>query len=171
MIVTANAHIGFNCKDLDRTQKFYEDVLDCREKFSLYYGDLIPEAHPERWAQMQPEEVERLQKLRDVRWIVYLEWPGDKDRFIELFNEVDAHVDNPYRPEHYGYTHFSFVVDDIEAFHRQLIDRGAGDCVDIKPGPSLDGNWTMWFHDPEGIRIEVHQYGPESYQIYGRKDR
>ena len=32
MIVTANAHIGFNCKDLDRTQKFYEDVLDCREK-------------------------------------------------------------------------------------------------------------------------------------------
>ena len=77
----------FNCKDLDRTQKFYEDVLDCREKFSLYYGDLIPEEHPERWAQMKPEEVERLRKLRDVRWIVYLEWPGDKDRFIELFNE------------------------------------------------------------------------------------
>ena len=49
MIVTANSHLGFNCKDLDRTQKFYEDVLGCREKFSLYYGDLIPEQYPERW--------------------------------------------------------------------------------------------------------------------------
>ena len=38
MIVTANSHIGFNCKDLDRTQKFYEDILGCKEKFSLYYG-------------------------------------------------------------------------------------------------------------------------------------
>jgi len=41
----------------------------------------------------------------------------------------------------------------------------------LEHGPSLAGNWTMWFHDPEGIRIEVHQYGPEAYQIYGRKDR
>ena len=168
MIVTANSHLGFNCKDLDRTQKFYEDVLDCREKFSLYYGDLIPK-EPERLAKMSAEDLAKLEKVKDVRWIVYLEWT--EGHFIELFNELDAHVDNPYKPEHYGFTHFAFVVDDIKAFHQQLIDRGAGEYVDIEPGPCIDNNWSMWFHDPEGNRIEVHQYGPEAYQLHGRGDR
>lgn len=169
MIVTANSHLGFNCRDLDRTQKFYEDVLGCREKFSLYYGDLIPREHPERWAQMKPEDVARLEKLRNVRWIVYLEW--QEGHFIELFNEVDAHVDNPYRPENYGFTHFAFVVDDIQAFYQELLDKGAGEYVDILPGPCIDNNYSMWLHDPEGNRIEVHQYGPDAYQLKGRNDR
>ena len=168
MIVTANSHLGFNCKDLDRTQKFYEDVLGCREKFSLYYGDLIPK-EPERLAQMKPENIEKLEKVKDVRWIAYLEWT--EGHFIELFNELDAHVDNPYKPEHYGFTHFAFVVDDIQAFYQELLDKGVGNCIDILPGPSLDENWTMWFHDPDGNRIEVHQYGPDAYQIKGRTDR
>lgn len=168
MIVTANSHLGFNCKDLDRTQKFYEDVLGCREKFSLYYGDLIPK-EPERLAQMKPEDIEKLEKVKDVRWIAYLEWT--EGVFIELFNELDAHVENPYKPEHYGFTHFAFVVDDIQAFYQELLDKGAGACIDILPGPSLDGNWTMWFHDPDGNRIEVHQYGPDAYQIKGHTDR
>ena len=168
MIVKPNAHLGFNCKDLDRTQKFYEDVLGCREKFTLYYGDLIPYDDPERLAQMKPEDVEKLEKIKDVRWIVYLEWMDGF--FIELFNELDAHVDNPYRPENYGYTHYSFVVDDIQAFYQELIDKGAGEYIDILPGPSIDKNWTMWFHDPEGNRVEVHQYGPDAFQIKGRPD-
>lgn len=167
MIVTANSHIGFNCKDLDRTQRFYEDILDCREKFSLYYGDLLPK-EPERLAQVPAEQRAKLEKLRDVRWIAYLEWT--EGHFIELFNEVDAHVDNPYQPEHYGFTHFAFVVDDIQAFHRQLIERGAEKYVDIAPTLNVDNSWALWFHDPEGNRIEVHQYGPTSYQVKGRAD-
>ncbi len=31
MIVQANTHLGFNCKDLEKTQKFYIEILGCRE--------------------------------------------------------------------------------------------------------------------------------------------
>lgn len=167
MIVKPNAHLGFVCKDLDRTQKFYEDVLGCREKFTLYYGDLIPEDDPERLAAMDPEDLKRLKEIADVRWIVYLEW--SEGFFIELFHEVGAHVENPYDPEKYGFTHYDIVVDDIHAFRQQLEERGAAGCIDIEPGPSVDRNYTMWFHDPEGNRIEVHQYGPEAMQLVGRR--
>ena len=165
MIIKPNAHLGFNCKDLDRTQKFYEDVLGCREKFTLYYGDLIT-ANQDRLDQIDPEEVRKWEQNKSVRWIVYLEWMDGY--FIELFNEIGAHKDNPYDPENYGYTHFDFVVDDIQAFRQELIDKGAGEYIDIEPAPSIDRNYTMWFHDPEGNRIEVHEYGPDAMQIVGR---
>ena len=99
MIIKPNAHLGFNCKDLDRTQKFYEDVLGCKEKFTLYYGDLIT-ANQDRLDQIDPEEVRKWEKYKSVRWIVYLEWMDGF--FIELFNEIGAHRDNPYDPENYG---------------------------------------------------------------------
>lgn len=165
MIVQANAHIGFNCKDLDRTARFYEEILGCHEKFSLYYGDLIPK-EPERLARMKPEDLERLEKLRDVRWIVYMEWMDGY--FIELFNEVDAHVENPYNPAHYGYTHFGIVVDDVDGFYQELVEKGAEEYIDLLPAPTIDRNRAMWFHDPEGNRIEVHQYGDTAMQKVGR---
>jgi len=34
MIVQANSHLGFVCHDLDKSVKFYEDVLGCREKIT-----------------------------------------------------------------------------------------------------------------------------------------
>ena len=166
MIVQANAHLGFNCKCLDSTVAFYRDVLGCREAFTLYYGDLIPK-EPERLAAMEPETLLRLEQLRDVRWIVYLEWMDGF--FIELFNEVDARVDNPYDPTHFGFTHFSFVVDDIHGFHQELLDKGAGGYIDLLPSPTIDRNWSMWFHDPEGNRIEVLQYGETAMQKVGKE--
>ena len=165
MIVQANSHLGFYCRDLDRSVKFYEEILGCREKFSLYYGDMIPE-DPEDLPKM-PEEVRtKLDAVRDVRWIVYLEWKDGY--FIELFNELDAWKENPFDPEKYGYTHFSFVVDDIHAFYQELIGKGAGDCIDIVPQLNCDHTWALWFHDPDGNRIEVHQYTDRSFQVVGR---
>ena len=139
--------------------------MGCREKFSLYYGDMIPE-DPEDLAKM-PEEVRtKLEAVRDVRWIVYLEWKDGY--FSELFNELDAWKENPFDPEKYGYTHFSFVVDDIHAFYQELIGKGAGDCIDIVPQFNCDHTWALWFHDPDGNRIEVHQYTDRSFQVVGR---
>lgn len=166
MIIKPNAHLGFNCKDLDRTVRFYEDILGCTEKFSLYYGDMIPDDPAER-AEMDQEFLRKISEISSVRWIVYLEWQDGF--FIELFNEVDAHINNPYDPAHYGFTHFDFVVDDIHAYYQELIDRGAGEYIDLTPRFQVDRSWTMWFHDPEGNRIEVHQYTEDSMQLVGRK--
>ena len=165
MIVQANSHLGFVCHDLDKSVKFYEDVLGCREKFSLYYGDMIPPT-PEERAKLPPEQLARLEALKDVRWIVYLEWMDGY--FIELFHEVDARVDNPYDPAKFGYTHFSFVVDDIQAFYRELLDKGLEDAIEVTPQRNCDHTWALWFHDPDGNRIEVHQYTERSFQKIGR---
>ena len=165
MIVQANSHLGFVCHDLDKSVQFYEEILGCKEKFSLYYGDMIPPAAEER-AQIPPEVMARLEKLKDVRWIVYLEWMDGY--FIELFNEVDAHIDNPYNPANYGYTHFSFVVDDIQAFYQELIEKGEEDIIDVKLQFNCDHTWAMWFRDPDGNRIEVHQYTERSFELIGR---
>lgn len=165
MIVQANSHLGFHCRDLDKSIRFYRDVLGCKEKFSLYYGDLIPQ-EPERLAEMPRADRERLEALKGVRWIVYMEMLDGY--FIELFNEVSAHIENPYNPENYGFTHFSFVVDDIQSFYQELLDKGAEDCIELPPAPTVDRNYAMWIHDPDGNRIEVHQYTEKAMQKIGR---
>lgn len=165
MIVQANSHLGFVCHDLDKSVQFYEEILGCREKFSLYYGDMIPPTAEER-AKIPSEVMARLEELRSVRWIVYLEWMDGY--FIELFNEVDAHIDNPYDPANYGFTHFSFVVDDIQAFYRGLLDKGLEEIIEVTPQLNCDYTWAMWFHDPDGNRIEVHQYTERSFELIGR---
>ena len=165
MIVRANSHLGFVCHDLDRSVNFYEEVLGCREKFSLYYGDMIPK-DPEDLKQVPPDVLARLEELRNVRWIVYLEWMDGY--FIELFHEVDACQENPYNPRNYGFTHFSFVVDDIHKFYSELIGKGLEGIIDVTPQLNCDKTWAMWFHDPDGNRIEVHQYTERSFQRIGR---
>lgn len=166
MIVKANVHIGFNCRDLEKTIKFYEDVLGCREAFTLYYGNLIPK-DPERLARIPSKQLKEWERHKDEKWIVYLEWMDGY--YIELFNEYTAHVENKIDPKlNYGYTHFAFVVDDIQEFHRSLLEKGAEEYIDILPAPALDGNYTMWFHDPEGNRVEVQQYTERSLQKSGK---
>ena len=165
MIVKANSHLGFVCKDLEKSIAFYRDILGCKEKFTLYYGDMIPREKEKR-NQMPKDLFEKINKIKDAKWIVYMEWLDGY--FIELFNEVDAHRENPYDPANYGFTHFSFVVDDINDFYQDLLNKGAQGYIDILPQFTADQNDSMWFHDPDGNRIEVHQYGEHSFQIYGR---
>lgn len=88
MIVQANSHLGFVCHDLDKSVQFYEEILGCKEKFSLYYGDMIPPTAEER-AQIPPEVMARLETVKDVRWIVYLEWMDGY--FIELPSNAVTH--------------------------------------------------------------------------------
>ena len=98
---------------------------------------------------------------------MYLEWMDGY--FIELFNEVTAHVENKPDPvNNYGYTHFAFVVDDMEEFCRMLKEKGGEKYIDLEPQPSLDGNINMWIHDPDGNRMEVQQYTEISAQKTGK---
>lgn len=59
------------------------------------------------------------------------------------------------------YRHLCLEVDDIEATVAALRDRGAE--VD-EPKLGSDRSWQAWLSDPDGNRIELHQYTPESKQ-------
>ena len=153
MIVQANAHIGFICRDLEKSVQFYERIFGMKEKFTLYYGDMIP-ADPDQLKEISQERLAFLKSHQDTKWIIYMEWP---------------HIDNFPSKEKFGFDHFDIVVDDIQEFYRQMTEKGAEEYVDILPGPSLCRGFTMWMHDPDGNPIEIHQYTPLSMQNIGRE--
>lgn len=166
MIVKANVHMGFNCKYFEKTVQFYKEILECKEKFTLCYGNLIPKT-AERLATIPEELLKEWEIRRNEKWLTYLEWTGGY--YIELFNEYTAHVEIKIDSKlNYGYTHFAFTVDDIQKFYEELLEKGAESYIESIPEKAIDGNYVMWIHDPEGNRIEIQQYTEYSMQIGGK---
>jgi catechol 2,3-dioxygenase-like lactoylglutathione lyase family enzyme len=77
--------------------------------------------------------------------------------FIEVFSGEPGEAGN--------INHLALEVDDIDAAISQL--RGAGFDIGDKAFGS-DDSWQAWTADPNGVRIELHQYTPESCQLTGR---
>ncbi len=76
--------------------------------------------------------------------------------FIELFEgKVDRTVKG------YSYRHFCLEVDDIDATASELRNRGV-EVTPVKMGS--DNSLQAWLSDPDGNRIELHQYTRESKQ-------
>jgi catechol 2,3-dioxygenase-like lactoylglutathione lyase family enzyme len=76
--------------------------------------------------------------------------------FIELF---EGKLGQP--AEGQAYRHFCLEVDDIHAMVKTLRERGL-DVTDVKTGK--DRSFQAWIADPDGNRIELHCYTPESKQ-------
>jgi catechol 2,3-dioxygenase-like lactoylglutathione lyase family enzyme len=91
---------------------------------------------------------------RGERFGVYLSVGGRN--FIELFaGELGD------RAPGQAYRHLCLEVDDLEATVEAL--RGAG--VEVSdPKLGSDASWQAWLSDPDGNRIELHQYTSESQQ-------
>ena len=86
---------------------------------------------------------------------MYLNCGGDT--FIEVIK-----VSQP-RPE--GIVrHFALQVDDVDAVRAALVSGGVEVSEKELAG---DNNWMVTCHDPNGIFIELQQYGPDSMQRVG----
>jgi len=88
------------------------------------------------------------------RFGVYLHVGGRN--FIELFA---GKLDQPAKGQ--TYRHFCLEVDDINAVASDLRAKGV-QVSDVKMGS--DNSWQAWISDPDGNRIELHHYTPESKQ-------
>lgn len=76
--------------------------------------------------------------------------------FIEIFEGTLAP-----RAESQSYGHCCLEVDDIEATVAALRIQG----IEVgKISMGSDHSWQAWLADPDGNRIELHQYTPESWQ-------
>ena len=76
--------------------------------------------------------------------------------FIELFQ---GQVEPPVKGQ--SYRHFCLEVDNMEATVGALRARGV-EVSEIKLG--MDQSWQAWLTDPDGNRIELHAYTPQSWQ-------
>ncbi len=88
------------------------------------------------------------------RFGVYLHVGGRN--FIELF---EGQLNTP--AEKQSFRHICLEVDDIEATVADLQARG----IEVSPITlGKDHSYQAWITDPDGNRIELHQYTPESWQ-------
>jgi len=77
--------------------------------------------------------------------------------FIELFEGEVADL----KETGSSYRHLCLEVDDTEATVKGLRSQGI-EVSDPKMGG--DGSWQAWLADPDGNKIELHQYTMESKQ-------
>lgn len=161
------SHLGFNCKDIHKTLAFYRDIMGCKVKFTLTYGDMggavIAEA--EAAGNKVPGYAKWLQKMGDKLWCVYLEW--SEGSFIELFSIVGANKRRVPGNRDLNYTHYSLEVDDLKAFREAIIARGGAKYIETPIVKGMDNALQMWMHDPEGNRFELMEYLPDAMQKVG----
>ena len=77
--------------------------------------------------------------------------------FLELFQ--GGPVEPPADSQ--SYRHLCLEVDDIRVAVALLRGRGT-EVSDVKMGS--DGSWQAWLADPDGNRIELHEYTADSKQ-------
>ena len=92
-------------------------------------------------------------------WIQYLKI-ADR-QFLELFCPHPGEAPGP-APDTY-YRHLCLECADLPAVVDTLRERGV--AIDIEPHRGADGNWQAWIHDPDGNRIELRAYTPDSPQL------
>lgn len=90
--------------------------------------------------------------------LVYLHVGGD--RFIELFPGGPAPKERTGKA---SFMHICLAVDALGATVDDL--RAKGVTIDVEPTMGLDFNMQAWITDPDGNRIELMQYSPESPQV------
>ncbi len=76
------------------------------------------------------------------------------DGELEIF-AIPGAPPRPSYPEAQGLRHLAFRVDDVEAAVRELEARGVP-CEPIRRDPYTGGRMTF-FHDPDGLPLELHE--------------
>ena len=169
-LIRTISHMGFNCRDIEKSIAFYRDIMGCQEKFTLTYGDVADDIRKKCDAEGKkyPFYLKGMKRLEKTRWSVYMSWT--ENTFIELFyvpNARNKRVPNAQRD--LNYTHYSLEVSDLKSFREQILKRGGFSYIDTDIELGLENTYTMWMHDPDGNRFEVMEYTPKSYQVVGRE--
>ena len=140
-------HTGYTVSDLDRSVAFYRDlmgleVLAQQEKQGGYLAAIVgyPDAH--------------------VR-MAHLRAPAS-GHVLELFEYIAPKGETPERiePRDVGTAHLCFLVDDLDAVYRRLVDAGVETFV--SPPVLVDtgintGGYGIYLRDPDGIVLEIFQ--------------
>lgn len=144
-LISGVDHVGVTVTDLDRSIKFYTEVLECtvvveQEKRGGYLAAIV--GYPDA----------------DVR-MAHLQLPGSSPR-LELFEyRVPRTAPRDLEPRNAGNAHVCFVVDDLSALYERLVEHGV---VTMSPPVEVDtgvnkGGYALYPRDPDGITLELFQ--------------
>jgi len=162
------AHVSFKVADLPASKAYYTDGLGFEHLYDLTYGDVIARIAVDRAAGTLPGDIDdaAIAYLTDHAaevWSSYLKIaPG---QFLELFAARPGNSPLGDLEERIGYQHFALEVDDIAAYEQEINSRGVAADSALHVGP--DNTKQMWLVDPDGNRLELHEYTAESLQLRG----
>jgi catechol 2,3-dioxygenase-like lactoylglutathione lyase family enzyme len=138
-------HVGLTVSDLERSLRFYTDVLECtivfqQEKRGGYLAAIV--GYPDA----------------DVR-MAHVQPPGNSPR-IELFEyRQPRSAPRDLEPRNVGNAHVCFLVDDLPSLYERLVDQGVDTMsapVEIDTGVNA-GGYGLYLRDPDGIILELFQ--------------
>ena len=141
-------HVNINCYDFDRQLKFYTNVLGCT---SVATGGT-----PESGAVFDELGYPGKHGARTEVMAVGAQTRGP---YIELIQWAEVGADQRAGPRDIGMARIGFVVDDVDASYRELVDAGA-DVLGLphEGGVGESRVRAFFFRDPEGNLLECLQF-------------
>jgi catechol 2,3-dioxygenase-like lactoylglutathione lyase family enzyme len=143
--VVGSSHTGYQVADLDRSLRFYRDMLG----LAVRVRRVVDDPYIGRIVGYEGVEIDQ----------AFLDIPGS-DHWFELLeyrgvarDAVDPATANP------GTAHLCLVVRDLTALVERLRAHGhdlAGDLVEVPHGPN-QGALAAYVKDPDGMRVELVQ--------------
>ena len=151
MAIQGFSHVGVCCSDLERSTRFYTDVLGFAELFTIEMGDEVA-------ATMELDGIRfesRMLVRADVR-LELLHWlkpEADGDRARRSMTK-------------FGMTHLCFRVeniDDLAEAAEQAGGRVHRHTLSELPGAGVGGQSVklLYLTDPDGVRIECMSGAPD----------
>lgn len=144
----AISHFGLCVRDLDRSLKFYRDILGLRvtkDEVQDVTGGFSPQLYHERHAK---------------RRIVYLRY-GDANSvpFLALTEHPgDTITGTPIKTDQLGISHVSFTVPNVEEITQHLLDHGVQSCGPTDTYRDAKGRIKrIYFYDPDGILVQLDE--------------
>lgn len=143
MTVQRLSHIGICVSDLERSVRFYCDILGFKELSRLQTKG--PE--PERLLNIAGGELQAVYLQRDGTRIELLYYP------------VAGHLSNdtPLPMNRLGFTHLSLRVADLDAIVAAIVHGGGVNLADTRIDNVAWGSRAVFVTDPDGLRIELLQ--------------
>lgn len=142
-------HTALNVLDIDRSVKFYKDVLGLELLFE-----------PQ---EASGEAFEKATKINGAKIRFTMLKVADGSTLIELIQYLTPKAKpNEQKICDTGAPHVAFRVDDIDEAKAKLESKGVkfnSDPVRIKEGP-LKGRGFVYFPDPDGLTLELFQELP-----------
>jgi catechol 2,3-dioxygenase-like lactoylglutathione lyase family enzyme len=138
-------HLGICVSDLERSLRFYRDLLGCREVGRL---------------EMAGAAADTVNGLKNSRLrAIYLERDGWRLELLAFPEPGWIGPSTPRPMNQLGLTHLSWRVADLDAICARIESLGGGVLSETRVGPPGARTRAVMAHDPDGLRLELVQ-GP-----------
>lgn len=139
--IIAFHHVGISTGDLDRSIKFYRDLLGC---------ELLSESS---WP-VGSATADQLTGLKNSSARYVMMKAGNSHIEIFEYGSPEPKKKDPrYGANDHGFNHFGIMVDDIEAMYKKLLD--AGTFFNAPPTELAPGFAVTYGRDPDGNLFEL----------------